>query len=61
MKVLGSFCGRMGRRGRLGRINHVDVGGAQTCRNRRILKPLQEIVIKLLISVRLALQQTVLN
>ena len=47
--------------GRFCRINHVDIRGAQTRRDRGILELLQQVVIKLLIGIRLPLQETVLD
>ena len=49
------------RPGRFCRVNHMDIRCAQTRRNRRILEPLQQVVIKLLIGFRLTLQEIVLD
>ena len=47
--------------GRFCRVNYVDIRCAQTRRNCRVLESLQQVVIKLLIGVRLALQEIVFD
>jgi len=49
------------RLGRPCRIDYMNIRCAQTRRNRRLLEALQKVVIKLLIGVRLTLQEIVLD
>ena len=41
-------------------IDKVNIGGLQACRNGRVLEPLQQTLVELLIAFKLALQNIVL-